>query len=105
MLTIVAADADDLRRLYRGEQGCLHERDAVHATTGKAFDVAIAILRGLEKQARDFSFIVARELDQAIVSGAVEIESAIFHLSNIQTQYPETMGQKDRSRKSKGQVR
>jgi len=106
VLAIVAADTDNFRRLYRREQRGLRERDAVHATAGKAFDVAIAILRRLEEQARDFVFVIARDgLDHAVVSGTVEIKSAIFHLSNIQTQYLETMGRKITGEKSKGQAR
>ncbi len=84
VLAIVAADADDLRRLHRRQQRCLCERDAVHAAAGKAFDVAIAMLWGLQEQASDFFFVAARdELDEAVVSGTVELESAVFHLSNI----------------------
>jgi hypothetical protein len=84
VLAIVAADADDLRRLDRRQQRRLSERDAVHAATGKAFDIAIAILRSLEEQASDLVFVVARNrLDEAVVGGTVEIESAVFHLDII----------------------
>jgi hypothetical protein len=82
VLAIVATDADDFRRAYRRQQRCLCERDAVHAAAGKAFDVAIAILRRLEEQASDF--VAARDrLDQAVVGGTIEFESAVFHQSII----------------------
>jgi hypothetical protein len=43
-------------------------------------------VRRLEKQAGDDLFVRACDrFDESIMGGAVEIESAIFHLSSIQT--------------------
>jgi len=93
MLAIVAADADDFRRLDRRQERGLREREAVHAAAGQAFDVAIAGVRRLEEQASDF-VITGCGLDQAVVGGTVEKKSAVFHLRNIQTHFLNTRDRK-----------
>src|SRR5450755_747384 len=85
VLAVVAAYAHDLCRLHWRKQRRFGERDPIHAAAGKAFHVAIATLRRLRKKTGDF--VLARDgLDQAVVGGIVEFESAVFHVRNIQTQ-------------------
>lgn len=56
--------------------------NTIHTAAGKPLDISIAIVWRLEEQARDF--VMTRDgLDQSIVGGAVELEAAIFHQSNI----------------------
>jgi hypothetical protein len=57
----------------------LREGNAVHAATGKALDIAIAVLRRLQQQASDFVVVARCGLDQAVVRGTVEKESTVFH--------------------------
>ena len=82
MFAIVAADADNFRRLDRRQQRCLRERNVVHAAAGQAFHVAIARLRRLEQEASDF-VVTRNRLDQTVVRGTVEMEATVFHLRDI----------------------
>ena len=45
VLAIVAADANDLRRINRREQRGLRQRKMVHAAGGNVFEVSTCILR------------------------------------------------------------
>jgi hypothetical protein len=58
---------------------------------GKAFDVAIAMVRRAEEEASD-DLASRYSFDEAPVGGTVEIEAAVFHQSNIQTQFLKAKG-------------
>src|SRR6185369_1259818 len=78
VLSIVAADADSLRRLDGVNEGSFGERKVVHAAAGQAFEVAIAQMRRVRKDSGDF-VASGDGFDEAVLDGAIERKPTITH--------------------------
>jgi hypothetical protein len=78
VFTIVAADAYDLRRPHRNQQGGFFARDRINAPGAEALEVAGGFFRWREQNPHN-GVAPGDGLDQSVLSLAIELKSAISH--------------------------
>src|SRR5215831_4281205 len=80
VVSIVAADADDFRRLHGRQKGGVRQCNWIDAARSKAFHIAVSLF-GRGQKDSDNRVLAAERFDQAILRDAIMLKTTIFHVS------------------------